>query len=238
VFGAAASSGDYRMKLLPKAFIVKGVLFFSLIGCAGTANRVMPGYGRMKVANAVLGVILVKKNIQILNADDVGRTLGTGRPAEAYYDFFGAEFPALMKERSKFRQVYFLSGADEALLQGGGAAADNSALRAVLPSRRHFISDSLHYLLIIDYLTVGHERNTTTPVGGGSDGGFAGFFSGAESLTHTADFVVWDNREGTIAAYGNIRERVGIYDAMTKALWLDLLKKTAGAVADGMPYGR
>ena len=214
------------------------LLIFFLIGCASTANRVMPGYGRINVARSTLGIILIKKNIQILNAEDVARDMGKGGPEDAYYDFFGVEFPAAMKECSKFAKVYFVPDGDEMLLQNAGAAIDNSAMRAALPSRKWCISDSLNYLLIIDYLSISHERKTNTPVGGGSDGNFAGFFSGSESLTHSADFVVWDNKEGTIAAYGSIRERAGIYDGVTKPVWAEILKNMARSVTDGMPYGR
>ncbi|MGA2507401.1 MAG: hypothetical protein ABSF80_08005 [Chitinispirillaceae bacterium] len=220
------------------------VLLASLLliaGCASTANRVMPGYGRMNVSTSRLGVILIKKNIQVLNADDAARDLGKGGPETAFYDFFGAEFPEAMKRSSKFQTVSFAAYADDELLQSQEHDAvpfDNGGLRSAIPSRRGFISDSLPYLCIIDYLSIGHERNMNTPVGGGSDGNFTGFFSGAESLTATANFVMWDNRKGTVAAYGTIGERMRIFDAMTKAVWVDLLKKMARAVADGMPYAR
>jgi len=206
-----------------------------LTGCASTANRVMHGYGRMNVSGSALGVVLIRKNIQVLNAEDVARDLGRGACEDAYYGFFGAEFPARLKACSGFTRVYFVNDGDE-MLGNSGTAADG--LRAALPSRKGCISDSLQYLLIVDYLTLGHERKANMTVGGGSDGDFGGFFSGSESLTHSADFVLWDNKEGTIAAYGNIRERTKLYDAVTKAVWIDMLEKMARSVTDGMPYRR
>jgi hypothetical protein len=196
----------------------------------------MPGYDRMNVSGSVLGVVLMRKNIQILNPEDVARNLGRGHPEDAYYGFFGAGFPSALKACSGFSKVYFMPAGDEMFGRADGAV--NYGTRVTLPSRRRCISDSLQYLLIIDYLTVGHERNKNMPVGGGSDGNFGGFFSGSESLTHTADFVLWDNSEGTVAAYGSIRERIGIYDPLTKEVWLEMLKKTARSVVDGMPFRR
>jgi hypothetical protein len=137
---------------------------FLIAGCASTSNRVMPGYGRMDAANSPLGVILMKRNLQVLNADDVARDLGKGGPEGAFYDFFGAEFPAAMKESSRFRAVYFARDADEMMLRDGAAPLDNGNIRASLPSRKRFFSDSLHYLLIVDFLSVNHERKTNTPV--------------------------------------------------------------------------
>ena len=227
-----------HIRYLPGAACLT-VLFIA--GCAFTANRVMPGYGRMSVSTSRLGVILIKRNIQVLNADDAARDLGKGGPETAFYDFFGAEFPAAMKECSKFPAVTFAAYADDELQpsqENDAVTLDNGGMRSAVPSRRGFISDSLAYLCIIDYLSIGHERNRNTPVGGGSDGNFTGFFSGAESLTASANFVMWDNRKGTVAAYGTISERVRIFDAMTNAVWVDLLKKMARAVADGMPYAR
>jgi hypothetical protein len=215
-------------------FSVLSLLF--LIGCASTSNRVMSGYKRVKFENSTLGVILIRKNIQVLNAEDVARDLGRGVSEDAYYSFFGAAFPAAMKARSKFAKVYFVQHGDE-MLGNSGAAVDYGA-RTALPSRKECVSDSLQYLLIIDYLTVAHERKTNMPVGGGSDGSFEGFFSGSESLTHSAEFVLWDNREGAIATYGTVRERIRIYDPLTKAVWDEILKKMAHAVVGGMPYRR
>jgi hypothetical protein len=209
--------------------------FFFLTGCASTANRVMHGYGRMNVSGSVLGVVLIRKNIQVLNADDVARDLGRGACEDAYYAFFGAEFPARLKACSGFAKIYFVNDGD-AMLGNTGIAVDG--LRAALPSRKGCISDSLQYLLIVDYLTLGHERKATMTVGGGSDGDFGGFFSGFESLTHSADFVLWDNKEGTIAAYGSISERKKLYDAMTKETWRNMLENMARSVVHGMPYRR
>lgn len=217
--------------------VIACLSFFFIAGCASTSNRVMPGYNRMNSANSPLGVILIKKNIQVLNADDVARDLGKGGPEGAFYGFFCAEFPAAMKECSRFPAVYFAPYADE-LLHSQETDAAPGNIRAAVPERRGFISDSLPYLLIIDFLNISHERNRNTPVGGGSDGNFAGFFSGAESLTGSANFVMWDNKHGTVAAYGSISEHVRIIDTMTKAVWVELLKKMACAAADGMPYAR
>jgi hypothetical protein len=229
IFRKEACVNQLRKKHLILAFSI-----FLIAGCASTANRVMPGYGRMNVSSSALGVVLIRKNIQILNPQDVARDLGRGHPEDAYYGFFGAGFPAAIKACSRFARVSFVPDGDEMFGRSDGAV--DYGTRVALPSRRRCISDSLQYLLIIDYLTVGHERKTNMPVGGGSDGNFAGFFSGSESLTHTADFVLWDNRAGTVAAYGSIRERIRIYDPLTKEVWLEMLKKTARSVVDGMPY--
>lgn len=193
----------------------------------------MHGYGRMDVSGSVLGVVLIRKNIKVLNIDDVARHLGKGAPEDAYYDFFGAGFPGRLKERSRFANVCFIRDGDE-MLGNSGAQADG--MRAALPSRRACISDSLRYLLIIDYLTVGHERKANMRVGGGSDGGFGGFFSGSESLTHSANFVLWDNSKGTVAAYGSVRERIKLYDPLTGATWTDMLGRMAASVTARMPY--
>ena len=54
----------------------------------------MPGYGRMNTANSRLGVILIiKKNIQVLNADDVARDLGKGGPEGGVLRFFRRRVP-------------------------------------------------------------------------------------------------------------------------------------------------
>jgi hypothetical protein len=222
---------QYQKKCLIPAFSI-----FLIAGCASTANRIMPGYGRMDVSSSALGVVLIRKSIQILNPQDVARDLGRGHPEDAYYGFFGAGFPAAMKACSQFAGVHFIPDGDEMFGRADGAV--DYGTRVTLPSRRRCISDSLQYLLIIDYMTVGHERKTTMPVGGGSDGNFAGFFSGSESLTHTADFVLWDNSAGTVAAYGSISARIRIYDPLTKEVWLEILKKTARSVVHGMPFRR
>jgi hypothetical protein len=224
------------VKIFYTVVSVCGLACFFLVGCATTANRVMPGYDRMNVSGSTLGVVLVRKNIQVLNAQDVAQDIGSGVPEDAYYAFFGAEFPAEMKACSKFAEVYFVRHGDE--MFGNSGAAVDFGVHATLPSRKGCISDTLDYLLIIDYLTTGHERNTSMRVGGGSDGNFGGFFSGSESLTHSADFVLWDNREGTIAVYGGIRERTRLYDQLTREVWVAMLQKMAYAVTRRMPYRR
>jgi hypothetical protein len=239
----ASFAGVYRMnsrirfsRLLRRRYGIVLLSLFICIGCAGTANRVMTGYARMKVANSNLGVVLIKKNIQIFNPEDVARDLGNNGPEEAYYNFFATEFPAEMGACSRFRSVCFVAGADDMLTQREMSKLDDGTVRAALPMQRDFVSDSLHYLLIIDFLTISHMRKTNTSVSGGSDGNFAGFFSGSECLTHSANFVVWDNKAATIAAYGNIGEKVSVFDTMTKTIWTDMLKNIAHAVCAGMPY--
>jgi hypothetical protein len=196
----------------------------------------MPGYKRAMYDHSTLGIVLVRKNIQVLNPEDVARDLARGASEDAYYNFFSAGFPAALKTCTKFAKVYFVRNGDEML--GPSAAAADFSTRTALPSRKGCISDSLQYLLIIDYLTVGHEHSKNMTVGGGSDGNFGGFFSGSESLTHSADFVLWDNREGTIAAYGSVSERTSLYDPLVREIWDDMLKKMARAVVSGMPYRR
>jgi hypothetical protein len=234
IFGGTKVTGGTCVKI---SFTVHPFCVFTFLifaGCASTSNRVMSGYKRMKFEDSTLGVVLIRKNIQVLNAEDVARDLGRGVSEDAYYVFFADAFPAAMKARSKFAKIYFVRHGDE-MLGNSGNQVDYGA-RTALPSRKGCVSDSLQYLLIVDYLTVAHERKTNMPVGGGSDGSFAGFFSGSESLTHAAEFVLWDNKAGTIAAYGSIRERISIYDPLTREVWDDMVQKMARSVTRGMPY--
>jgi hypothetical protein len=122
--------------------------------------------------------------------------------------------------------------------QSAGSTLNNSGGRASLPSRRGFISDTLNYLLILDFLSIKHERKANLGVSGGSDGNFAGFSGGSENMTHTATFVLWDNIKGTIAAYGNIREKAAVFDTVTKEYWVNMLKSMARSVTNGMPFGK
>jgi hypothetical protein len=235
--GFATIGGKTKMTFKPVVVICASV-FFLTVSCAGTANRVMPGYSRMDVSAATCGVILMKNTLQILNADDIMRELGNGMPEEVYYNFFGSEFPAAMKKYSHFPHVYFLPGADQRILQSAGSAPNNSGERASLPSRRGFISDSLNYLFIMDNLSIKHEQKSNLGISGGSDGNFAGFSGGSENMTHSATFVLWDNKEGTIAAYGNIQETVAVFDTVKKMLLEDMLNDMAHSAVKGMPYGR
>jgi hypothetical protein len=207
-------------------------------GCAGSGFRVMAGYNHLKIGNGALGVLLIKKNMQISDPDDVQQYLGgQGSPEDRYYDFFAAEFPAKMKASSKFKRVYFARGADESALRGDNQTYDYERdASMVVPPRRNFVSDTLAYLLLIDMLNTRLDQRQTAQAAG-AETSFA-VFGGADHLVHSASFVLWDNNAGAIVAYGTLKEKIPLYDPMSKETWIEMLENLAGAINHGMPYGK
>ena len=223
---------------MSKKLLLIALYCFLFAGCAGTGFRVMAGYHHMKIGNSALGILLIKKNLQISDPDDIQRVLGGGGSAEdMYYNFFSTEFPAKIKKHSKFNRVYFARGADESVLQGDSQTYDyQQDASIVIPPRRGFVSDSLGYLLIIDMLSIRLDQRQTAQTAG-AETSFTGL-GGADNLVHSASFVLWDNAAGTIAAYGNLKEKIPLYDPMSKNTWIEMLDNLAASINQGMPYGK
>jgi hypothetical protein len=223
--------------------MAKKLLWFALCwclfsSCASSGFRVMAGYKRMNIGTGALGILLIKKNMQISDPEDVRQFLGGfGSPEDNYYDFFAMEFPAKMKAHTKFKRVYFARGADESALRGDSQTYDyQQDASMVVPPRRGFISDSLSYLLIIDMLSASVDRRQTAQIAG-AETSFTGL-GGADHLVQTASFVLWDNKAGALAAYGTLKEKIALYDPMTRNTWVETLEKLAASINRGMPYGK
>jgi hypothetical protein len=226
------ADNGYRMNA--KHFVIL-LIAFLLSGCAFTSNTVMAGYRKMSAKNSVLGVILVKRNMQVAGPEETGREgLGGGDQTQAYYNLFGTEIGAVMKTHSRFRQVVFVSGADEMGLRQGDVALGATV---ALPHRSKFLSDTIHYLMIIDFLNIRRDQMT----GGnmlGNEGITTGFSPGLDHLAYTASFALWDNAAGSIAAYGNISDKVAVAGPVTRDRWVETVRSIARAVTAGMPYGK
>lgn len=218
----------------------KPVFLIAMVGlltsCFGPAHKLMPGYGKAEFANRRLGIILIKDNIRIGNEDDVRLVLGNGDAAEVFYGLFSAEFPRDIKAASRFTSACFCSGADNVIVSARSRNPEAfSDVSVVLPKGKRFISDTIDYFMVIDQLNLTRQQNSGSPVQG-SEGMFQGITGGMDNLACSASFAVWDNRAGTVAAYGQIREKVPVAGNLTKETFCELLKSVARALCSGMPY--
>jgi hypothetical protein len=215
--------------------IALGLCF--LVSC-GSSFRVMAGYKRIPVGNRALGILLIKKNMQIASAEEVRQFIGGfGSAEDNLYDFFGEEFPAKIKSHSKFKRVCFARGADAAVTSGESQTYDYSLDASIaVPPRRFYVSDTLDYLLVVDMLNTRVDRRQTAQAAG-AETSFGGL-GGADHLVQNAAFVLWDNRAGAVAVYGSVKESISLYDPMTRDTWVEMLDKIAETVCKGIPFGK
>jgi hypothetical protein len=221
-----------------RIFLLPGAIAALLAAyCSGPALSIMPGYSKPDFRDAACGVILVKKNITISNPEELSAVFGSGDALGQYCFFFGDHFPAILKERTRFRQVEFLKGADECMRRNvRGLNSSGSAGAAVtVPSNRNYVDAKYRYLLIVDFCTVSRDQNTGVPMLG-NEGNFTGFGAGLDFAKFSAMFVVWDNAKASIAAYGTVEEKIATGGEYTKATLAELLRLAAASMARGMPY--
>jgi hypothetical protein len=223
-----------------RIFLLSGAIIgLTAVRCAGPALSLMPGYAKADFRDAIIGVILVKKNITIGNPEELSAVFGGGDALGRYGDFFGDSFPPILKALTRFRQVDYLKGADENMRQsveginasGGGSGA------CTVPSRRNYIDAKYRYLLIVDFCTIGREQNTGVP-SLGNEANFTGFGAGLDFAKFSAMFVVWDNAKASLASYGKVEEKIATGGEYTKATLVELMRAAASSIARGMPYRR
>jgi hypothetical protein len=229
--------GNHDMVKKRLLFLVFGVSLF-VSNCAGPGHQLMPGYKKIDVKNAVLGVILVKKDIVIGDPEELARMLGGGDATQLWYNFFGDAFPKIFKARSGFKEVEFLQGADENMRRTQDGPADlggggNGTM--TLPAGRHYVNPKYQYLLILELYTVQRNRNTGVPMLG-SEGAFMGLSGGSDNAAQSATFIMWDNAQATIVAYGNVKEKIATGGEMTRQTLLELMNSVAASISRGMPY--
>jgi len=225
--------------MLRRAFLSGAIVGLIALQCAGPALSLMPGYSRTDFKDADLGVLFIKKNVTIGNPEELSAVLGGADALGLYCTCFGDSFPAILKSRTRFRQVEFLKGADENMRQRvEGLGVSGSGGGAVtVPSGRNFADAKYRYLLIVDFCTISREQNTGAPMLG-NEGNFTGLGVGLDFAIFSAMFVVWDNAKASIAAYGAIEEKIATGGEYTKTTLVDLMRAAAGSIARGMPYRR
>jgi hypothetical protein len=212
-------------------------LIIILIGCAATKKvKLMPEYENVNFESDRLGVLLIKKNLNIQNVDDLFNDLGGGDPKEIYINFFGEFFPEKMKKRSKFHNVIFVKEFNqESLIPISETLNKKESIGITIPDENNkigFISDTLDYLLLLDYVNIFRKQTS-----GGPPGLLTAYGSG-DNLMFTSVFVIWDNIKGKMVSYGKITESWAVFMDMTKVTWEKLLYKVASPIVNNKPYGK
>jgi hypothetical protein len=217
-----------------RIFFLTGVIIaLFTVRCAGPALSLMPGYSKTEFRDADLGIILIKKNITIGNPEELAAVFGRGDALGLYCTFFGDSFPAIIQQRTRFRQVEFLKGTDENMRRSVGGLSGGAAV--TVPSRRNYVDAKYQYLLIVDYCTINRDQNTGVPTLG-TEGNFTGFGAGLDYAKFSAMFVVWDNAKASIAAYGAVKEQIATGGDYSTATLVELLKLAAASITRGMPF--
>ena len=217
--------------------VVFAVLF--LFECSGPAHKLMPEYKKADYKTSMLGVILVKRNLEVGSEDAPGDLMGARDQRQLFYSQFGSEFPAAMKDCAKFAGIEFANGGEEGLVNKDDNAdptIQGAASVSLPPGKAHFKAE-YGFLLIIDYMNVRRIQNTGNPMLG-SEGTFSGLTTGSDQIVALANFVLWDNKKGTIAAYGYIDEKMPVVNNATGESVKELIKNMACSVTRGLPFGK
>jgi hypothetical protein len=229
------NSEDHYMYYQKLAALVAAGSFAILFFCAGPAHQIMPGYMKMETRDDTLGIILVKKNMVVADPEELSGVLGGGDAVRVYYYFFGREFPGIFSARSGFKNVVFLTDADDNLRGKGDGPGDLGGGSMSLPSGRYFVDRKYRYLLIFDLCSFQRDKHDGVSMIG-AEGGFTGLTGGLDYVRQSMSFVMWDNTKATITAYGNIKEKIPTGGSLTKQTLLDLMTNIAISVNKGMPY--
>jgi hypothetical protein len=223
-----------------KHFCVAAAACFLLGQCAGTAVKIMPGYKKMNVEKLKLGIILLRENLAIANPDNIADDFGAGETKQVFCDFFTSELREFAEQDGKFAEVNVISGCDTSgftTIPENLSSGNPVSMR--VPARRAFISDSLAYLLILDYFDVSREKKLgKTVVVMGMYGTPAPRRTGdSDKLILRGTFVLWDNLAGKMAAFGQINEKSDVLFGMTKNTWITIVKNISSNIFTNQPYG-
>jgi hypothetical protein len=224
-----------------KHFITAAVSCLVVAQCAGTSVKIMPEYKGMNVEKSKLGIILLRENIVIADSTDVAEHLGSGETNQVFHDFFTSQLNEFAQDDGKFADVAIVSGCDAS---GFTRTTENlpsdTSLSLRIPGSKAFVSDSLPYLLILDYITVSREKKQgTTVVVMGMNGIPIRKKTGAyDRLVLKGTFLLWDNLAGKLAAFGKLKQTSEVLTVMTKTTWIDLVKNISLAIFANVPYGK
>jgi hypothetical protein len=211
-----------------------------LAQCAGTKIKVMPGYQNINVEKSKLGIILLTENLAIDNPDDVSDDLGGGETKQVFHDFFTSQLRGFAKKDGKFAKIGVVSGCDTSHFTRvqENLSSDNLVSMRV-PKEKNYMGDDWPYLLIFDNFTVSREQKTTSYMTGAGTGMGSGWSSSkSDKLSLTGEFVLWDNLAGKMVALGELNEKAGVFMAMTKNTWINIVQSISSKVFLGKPYGK
>ncbi len=222
---------------MKKNVAVVFILVLVLTGC--TKNiYLMPEYDNMKIKNKTL--FIVQPEIAIENPKDVTDDLGEGNPKKVYKDFFNTNFKLQMKELSTFNKVEFSQANNhEKLYERKLSLSENNNIYINLPHNGEIVEfDSIHadfVLLFEDYQTYrkgAHDSNQTAITGITWKTNV-----GAQPALKTSfKYVIWDNNNGRIVAYGNIDSSSKFAFKMSTKTWYNSIRNILVDILIDTPF--
>jgi hypothetical protein len=216
---------------------IGGLVCLLFINCASTVIKIMPEYSSMNVSKAKLGIIFIKEKTRITNPKDVTDDLGGGDPITTFSSFFSDQLLINAKNDSKFGNVCLVNNYLYSNFRDVNESFSGDEMIYLRgPVKNAFNSDSLPFLLILENISI--SRNQTS--GGtmmGANGAMMGT-GGSDDLILTGTFALWDNVSGKIVSMGKINEKSGVFIAMTKNTWANIVKSISYNIFIDKPYGK
>lgn len=215
-------------------------LFIVLIlsGCATSTRVVMPQYKNRKNPGKSMGIIV--NNIFVECPKDVNDDLGEGDPDTVFREYFEYLFSRNLREKSNLSVAIYPETVDSTNFERRAIIiSDDVSIDANIPPDGSIISTEpvyFDYVLIIEELTVskimGLDIHATI-----SAGGLTPLSPTAKaSLELKYSYVLWDNGEKQILAYGFEKIDKKYSFALRKMIWDSSVEIMATQILKDTPF--
>ena len=211
------------------------LLAIALSGCASSTFKVMPEYrNQMPGSRASLAVVLNTDGVEVDNESSIREDWGEGDPRLVFADLVDNHFPMEMKKYAVFATVEMVTPLLSDSADWINLPLKDRVLRLKLPreeSRFRFAGGgSYSHVLMIHKIRTFEFYGKTTGTGGEN--------TARRYLKFDFEYLLWDNVDGKIIAYGYAEAEDPVFFRMSRDTWLNALGDMGQKTLRGTLYGR
>jgi hypothetical protein len=210
--------------------------------CAAGNYKLMPEYKKVNFDKSILGIILPKEGIQILNRNDFITDSVNNTVEALYYNYFSSEFLKVIKNASYFKEIYLITDFNQKDLKSMNMEINKeNTISILIPSSKSFCADSFGVLLIINNVLVQHDiRSKYNYIGGSFPNSYGGYLDKSISnyLTHWGCYAFWDNNKGKVISFGEFDNKINIESGITNETLRNIIRKSATSICDKTNFNK
>ncbi|MCL2689478.1 MAG: hypothetical protein FWE57_06490 [Chitinispirillia bacterium] len=186
------------------------VIFF--INCASNSHSkivVSPDFTKHPLINAVLAFVILDETPEVIYNGNVERALGQGNTEELARRFFHDRLFTDISNEVDVKTVFSSSGVSKHLITKEALELENEIITIEIPmngTKFDFGATQADLVLTFSSIRIGTETSEHyhTRVDHGINTRVG------RHLVYISNFVLWDNRTGTLISYGRVKSRVPI----------------------------
>jgi hypothetical protein len=214
-------------------FIIPLMMFFY---CASGHYKLTPEYQDANFNKSILGIILLKDGIQILNPDDFTMDSVNNNVESLYCNYFSSDFLKILKTESYFKNVYLITDFNKKELISMNVEFNKEHIISILnPSNKSFYADSFNVLLILNNILVQNALRTENHYISNPNPRSTGVLvtkSNSNYLTHWGTYAFYDNINGKLISFGEFDDEINVEFGISNETLRKIIRKSAMSICN------